>query len=283
MGPGGDGPRLSLNMACIKGVTLERQLTAAAAASWAGVGLWMDDIDQARRSGVSLDTVAAQVRGAGLAVEELCSIGKWQDCVDADFPAVLAEADRLARACKTLGCRVLVAVPSPRRTPAGEAARRFHEVCSVAAAQDVGVALEFFGTAEEVRDIEAARRLVDAAAAHNGGLLLDTFHFLLGGSRPSDLDSLGAEQVLLVHVSDAMDVPREKLETFHDYRTFPGEGTIDYSPILQWIERTGYRGPVSLEIWNRDLLRADAAHTARRGRESLRALFAARAGGGRRD
>ena len=266
-------PRLCLNTASIKGAPLGRQIALAHAAGFDGIGLWVDDIDAAVRQGSSTEEIAELVRGAGLAVEELCFLGGWQDCGEMAFPPVLAEAERISRVAQSLGCGILVAVPSMRRGAAQDAPRRFREICAAAAVHGVRVALEFVGTAEELKDLRAAWRLVDASGSANGGLLLDTFHFFLGGSTPEDLEAIPGERVFLVHVSDAMAVPREKLSTFHDYRTFPGDGTIDFAPVLDGLERMGYRGAVSLEIWNQELLRCDPDYVARRGIQSLRALF----------
>jgi 2-keto-myo-inositol isomerase len=264
--------RLCLNMASIKRAALVRQIGLAAAAGFDGVGLWMDDIDAAVRQGFSIEEISAQARASSLSVEEICFIGGWQDCDQAAFPSVLAEADRICGVARSLGCPLLVAVPSMRRGTLAGAPLRFRELCAVAATYGVRIALEFVGTAEEIRNVPAAWRMVEASGNANGGLLLDTFHYFLGGSTPKDLAAIPAEKVFLVHVSDAMAVSREKLSTFHDYRTFPGDGTIDYTPVLDWMKRTRYGGAVSLEIWNQELLKGDPESTARRGIGSLRKL-----------
>ena len=79
-------------------------------------------------------------------------------------------------------------------------------------------------------------------------------------------------KIFLVHLSDAMDVSQDKLKTHHDYRTFPGEGTLDFAPLLERLQRLGYDGAYSLEIWNQRLLEADPEKVAQRGFNSLMAL-----------
>jgi 2-keto-myo-inositol isomerase len=266
-------PRLCLNMASIKNAPLQRQIALARLAGFAGVGLWVDDLDAAARQGLTTKAVAAMVREAGLSVEELCFLGQWQDCEDGAFPSVLEEADRLARMSRSLGCGLLVAVPSLRLGVSSETSRRFGAVCNVTAAHGVRVALEFVGTAGEMKDLRSARRLIEAAGSPNGGVLLDTFHFFLGGSTLDDLAGMTDERLFLVHVSDAMAVSREKLSTFHDFRTFPGDGVIDFAPLRERLDRMGYRGAVSLEIWNQEMLHGDPERTALRGIKSLKALF----------
>jgi 4-hydroxyphenylpyruvate dioxygenase len=271
-------PRLCLNAATIKNASLERQVRIAGAAGYHGVGLWMDDIDAALQRGSSLKEVAAFVRHAGLSVEEICFLGRWQDCDAGDFPSVLEEADRMSLVSRELGCGVMVAVPALGHGAWTDAPRRFRDVCDVAAGHDVKVALEFVGTADGIRDITSARRLVEESGSPNGGLLLDTFHFFLGGSRPEELAGIPAEKIFLVHVSDAMAVSRARLCAFHDSRTFPGSGTIDFGPLRAWLAVAEYRGAVSLEIWNQEMLKGDPERTAIAGFESLRALFAIQGG-----
>ena len=266
-------PRLCLNAACIKNEPLERQVAIAGAAGFHGVGLWMDDIDAALGRGSSLKEIAALVRHAGLLVEEICFLGGWQDCASQDFSAVLRETDRMALVARALGCGVIVAVPTMASGSTTDAPRRLREVCDAAAGHAVRVALEFVGTAAGVKDVATGWRLVDDCGRANAGLVLDTFHFFLGGSTPADLRHVPCERVFLLHVSDAMPVPRPQLATFHDYRTFPAAGTIDFRPLLEWLENARYRGAASLEIWNQEMVKGDPEAIARQGLASLRGLF----------
>jgi sugar phosphate isomerase/epimerase len=102
--------------------------------------------------------------------------------------------------------------------------------------------------------------------------VLDTFHFFVGGSQLQDFRTLPVEKIFLVHVSDAMDVSLEELKTRHDCRTFPGCGTINYALIFQQLDRLGYHGAISLEVWNQQLMLADPIAVVRRGFESLLGL-----------
>jgi len=70
----------------------------------------------------------------------------------------------------------------------------------------VRIAFEFPGTAAEVKDLTTAWKLVSSAGCENGRLVLDWFHFSLGGSIVEDLKRTSGEKVFLIHLSDAMDV-----------------------------------------------------------------------------
>jgi len=93
----------------------------------------------------------------------------------------------------------------------------------------------------------------------------------------ADFEGMKPGEVFLVHISDAMDLPLEKLRIPHDNRTFPGEGTIDFAPIFEQLNRLEYDGAISLEIWNRELHQSNPAEVVKKAAVSLRrieALFA---------
>jgi 4-hydroxyphenylpyruvate dioxygenase len=205
-------------------------------------------------------------------VEEFCFLGGWQEADQAGFARAIEDTRQLCRLATALGCDLLIAVPAAAAGTLDAAPQRFRKLCDVAAEYAVRIALEFPGTAAEVKDVQTAWRLISAAGRDNGGLVVDTFHFVLGNSSLEDLAAVPREKIFLVHVSDAMDVSPEKLRSFHDYRTFPGLGTLDYAPLFRELNRLGYEGAISLEVWNQEMLRADPEEIARQGFEALLGL-----------
>lgn len=261
--------RFSLNTATIRKIPLEQQIRLASATGFRRIGLWLDDIEAATSRGIPLNEIARWLEQADLKVEEVCFLGGWQDAQQAEFPAVLEKTRRICQLSRALGCDIVVAVPTLKSGTLDGAPARLREVCHAAAEHRVRIALEFPGNAAEVKDVSTAWRLVSRAGCENAGLVLDSFHFFLGGSRIECLAGIPGGKIFLVHLSDAMDVPLEKLRAHHDYRTFPGEGTLDYRPLLKALQKMDYQGAFSLEIWNRHLNEADATEVARKGFASL--------------
>ncbi len=261
--------RFCLNAATIKKAPLEQQIQLAASGGFRRIGLWMDDIEAARDRGMRLETISDWIQEAGLTVEELCFLGGWQEADEGSFFRVLEKAYRLCRVARLLHCDIVIAVPSLDPGSLGEAPFRFRSICQVAADLGIRVALEFPGTASEVKDLTTAMKLVSEAGCENGGLVLDSFHFYLGGSRLEDLNEATVGKIFLVHLSDAMAVSPEKLRTHHDFRTFPGEGTLDFSSLLDRLGRLRYQGAFSLEIWNQRMMDADPKDVVQRGYESM--------------
>ena len=264
--------RFCLNMATIKRAPLEQQIRVASSVGFRRIGLWLDDIEQAISRGAPLDTVADWIKAASLKVDEICFIGGWQDAEGEAFRPVLENTHHICEVSRRLDCDVVVAVPSLNDSSIAFAAMRFRSICHVAREHQVRIALEFPGTAAEIKDLATAAKLVSDAGCENGGLVLDSFHFYLGGSKLEDLDRVSREKIFLVHLSDAMPVSVENLRTHHDFRTFPGEGTLSFGPLLARLQKMGYEGAFSLEIWNKRLMESDSNEVARRGLTSLLSL-----------
>jgi sugar phosphate isomerase/epimerase len=261
--------QICLNTATIKSAPLEQQIRLASSAGFRRIGLWIDDIEAAKSCGTTLNAISGWIKEAGLKVAELCFIGGWQEADEGAFPRVLQGAHHICRVSHDLDCDTVVAVPALGPGSLDGAAARFRSICQAAADYGVRIALEFPGTAALVNNLATAWRIISSADCENGGIVLDSFHFYLGGSNLDDLNTISGEKIFLVHLSDAMNVSREKLRTHHDFRTFPGEGTLDYLPLLQRLQELGYKGVFSLEIWNQRLLKANPVEVAQKGFESL--------------
>jgi 2-keto-myo-inositol isomerase len=264
--------RFCLNTATIKTTPLDLQIELARKAGFRQIGLWLKDVEAAMAQGKSLGEIKTQLDSSGLRVAEFCFLGGWQDADQTRLKEVLKQTHHICGVSRDLGCEIVVTVPALGPGWLNGASERFRQVCQVAAEYGVRIALEFPGIAADVKDLRSARELVSAAACPNGGLVIDTFHFFLGGSKVADFECGAPGEVFLVHVSDAMNLPLEKLRIPHDNRTFPGDGIIDFAPIFKQLDRLGYEGAISLEIWNRELHQSNPAEVVRKGCESLQRI-----------
>ena len=264
--------RFCLNTATIKSSPLDRQIDLAREAGFRQIGLWLKDVETAVTQGESLGAIKADLDAAGLRVAEFCFLGGWQDADESKFSEVLQQTRHICEVSKVLGCDLVVTVPALGPGGLARAPGRFRQVCQVAAEYGLRVALEFPGIAAEVKDLRSARTLLAAAACVNGGLIIDTFHFFVGGSNLADFEAMAPGEIFLVHVSDPMKLPMEELRIPHDNRTFPGEGTLDFAPIFRQINRLGYDGAISLEIWNRQLQQANPEEVVKKASESLQGI-----------
>ncbi len=101
--------------------------------------------------------------------------------------------------------------------------------------------------------------LADAIGT-NVGLLVDSFHCHTAGTTWQHLAEIPAEKIVLAHLNDAPRVPVGEVQD--GQRVLPGNGGIDLVGFLQALRRTGYNGPMSLEVFNQQLREMPAPQAA---------------------
>ena len=102
-----------------------------------------------------------------------------------------------------------------------------------------------------------------AAIGPNVGLLVDCFHVHCAGSPMGEIGAMPAEKIVVAHLNDAPALPIPEIKDGE--RLLPGEGGIDLSGFITNLRAAGYKGPLSLEVFNADLRAlppAEAAHKA---------------------
>jgi sugar phosphate isomerase/epimerase len=101
-------------------------------------------------------------------------------------------------------------------------------------------------------------------------ILLDVYHLYKGGSPLAGLKLLGASSMYVMHFNDyPADPPRASITDAQ--RVYPGDGVAPLKSILRDLQQIGYRGVLSLELFNQDYWKQDALTVARTGLEKMRA------------
>ncbi|HEV3437755.1 MAG TPA: sugar phosphate isomerase/epimerase [Gemmata sp.] len=135
----------------------------------------------------------------------------------------------------------------------------------------VRLALEFRGTDTFCSSLDTAIAIVSQCREANVGVCLDVFHYYKGPSKLEDFDHLSVANLFHVQLCDVAGVPRE-LMTDSD-RIMPGEGDFLIDPIVQKLLAIGYTGPVSLELMNPELWRANPKQVIELGMTALERLL----------
>jgi sugar phosphate isomerase/epimerase len=101
-------------------------------------------------------------------------------------------------------------------------------------------------------------------------VLTDVYHIYKGGSDPSGLALVRGDRMHVMHMNDyPADPPRETISDAH--RVYPGDGVAPLDKILRTLRDIGFRGMLSLELFNREYWKQDPLTVARTGLERMRA------------
>ncbi|MDG9882986.1 bifunctional sugar phosphate isomerase/epimerase/4-hydroxyphenylpyruvate dioxygenase family protein [Pseudomonas sp. GD04058] len=101
------------------------------------------------------------------------------------------------------------------------------------------------------------------------GMILDSFHTYSIKGDPSGIADVPGDKIFFVQMADAPILAMDVLEWSRHFRCFPGQGEFDLPAFLAPILKAGYRGPLSLEIFNDGFRAAPPRANAADGLRSL--------------
>lgn len=97
------------------------------------------------------------------------------------------------------------------------------------------------------RDAWAIVEAVDHPAV---GIILDSFHSLSRNIPSDSIRAIPGHKIAFVQLADAPRLDMDLLYWSRHFRNFPGQGNLAVADYVSEILRTGYDGPLSLEIFN---------------------------------
>jgi sugar phosphate isomerase/epimerase len=129
--------------------------------------------------------------------------------------------------------------------------------------------VEVWGFSQLLNRLGQAALVAIESGHPNACILADIYHIYRGGSDYAGFRLLGKSAMHVLHVNDfPADPPREKLTDGH--RVYPGDGVAPLDSIFRDLSKIGFRGALSLELFNRDYYKQDAMLVARTGLEKTR-------------
>jgi sugar phosphate isomerase/epimerase len=262
---------------------LPEQIRVAASAGFDKLTIPYDVYSRSRQAGISARELTARAADAGIVLDFLDGFGSWlPERYPRDAPAWIREmlnctADQGLEMCASLGLKNIVALGyfEPGAFAAAELVEHFARFCERASPLGVRVDLEFiphFG----VRTLSDAWDVVRLADKPNGGILLDTWHFIRSHSDMALLRAVPADTIANLQLADGPLKPRGKT-TDEDailYRQMPGEGQLPIVEMLSILLGKGRIHSVGPEVFylTDDRPKADeAARSAARATEAIMA------------
>jgi sugar phosphate isomerase/epimerase len=105
-------------------------------------------------------------------------------------------------------------------------------------------------------------------------VLADVYHLYKGGSGFGGLRFLNGSALHVLHFNDyPADPPRASITDAQ--RVYPGDGVAPLKEVVRDLRHIGFRGVLSLELFNREYWKQDPLTVARTGLEKMRAVVRA--------
>ncbi|WP_151481198.1 bifunctional sugar phosphate isomerase/epimerase/4-hydroxyphenylpyruvate dioxygenase family protein [Streptomyces albicerus] len=253
--------RTSIATVSLSGALTEK-LTAAARAGFDGVEIFENDL---LASPLSPEEIRARCADLGLSIDLYQPMRDIEAVPSDEFGRNLRRAEHKFRLMRRLGVdTVLVCSSVSPLAVDDDALAAFHLRRLAELAQDFGirVAYEALAWGRHVSTYDHAWRIVEAADHPALGTCLDSFHILARGSDPKGIEDIPGEKIFFLQLADAPLMAMDVLQWSRHYRCFPGQGGFDVAGLVGHVMRAGYRGPLSLEVFNDVFRQAEAGPTA---------------------
>jgi len=276
--PRGEPFGCCFNTATILGqsLPLEKETEIAAKAGYRGLEPWVRKIEEYVKGGGSLADLRKRIADLGLSVEDAIGFADWINDDEAKRAKGLEQMRREMDLVAQIGGKRIAAPPiGARDAPMDllKVAERYRKVLELGSQAGVVPQLELWGGSKTLRRLGEVAYVITEAAHPDACALLDIFHIYRGGSDFAGLRLFNGAAMHVLHVNDyPADPPREKITDAQ--RVYPGDGVAPMVQILRDLRAAGFRGMLSLELFNRELWKQDPLVVARTGLEKIKAVVA---------
>ncbi|MCW2517153.1 MAG: 4-hydroxyphenylpyruvate dioxygenase [Mycobacterium sp.] len=260
--------KTSIATVSISGSLVEK-LHACAAAGFDGVEVFEPDLIASDHSPEEIRGLASRL---GLSLDLYQPLRDIEGVDEALFPDNLRRSAATFATAQRLGIgTVLVCSNVATATVDSDehSADQLRRLGDVAARYDIRVAFEALAWGRFVDDYRRAWRIVELADHPAVGVCLDSFHVLSRGHDPAAIEDIPSDKIFYLQLADAPALSMDVLSWSRHHRLFPGEGDFDLTTFVAHVLKTGFDGPLSLEVFNDTFRQTDPERTAVHALRSL--------------
>ena len=182
-------------------------------------------------------------------------------------------AKSMLEMCAALGSSVLLVCSSTSIHASADRdvlAKDLRKLAMLALPLGIRIAYEGLSWGRHVNEFTQAWDVVCRADAPNLGLGFDSFHVFATKTPLDEIDAIDPAKLFLVQLADFMwqeiRSVEERITTARTFRVFPGEGvhSTQLAEIVTRLDRLGYEGDYSFEVFNDDYQQMPPATVAAR-------------------
>ena len=246
--------------------TLPEKLEAAAAIGFDGVEIFENDLLSFEGSPKDIRDLA---NGLGLTITCFQPFRDFEAMPEPQRNRNLDRAEKKFDEMQALGTDNLLDCSNVHAAAIDDDARAAADFVALAErAQKRGLRIGYEALAwgRHVNRWRHAYKIVQTADHPALGLIVDSFHTLCLNDDPSELPW---GKIFLVQLADAPRLQMDVLSWSRHFRNFPGQGQLPVANFVKEVLKAGYKGPLSLEIFNDEFRAAPARLMARDGLRSL--------------
>ncbi|MCK4248595.1 MAG: sugar phosphate isomerase/epimerase [Candidatus Omnitrophica bacterium] len=274
---------IGLNGATIMKSSLARDIEVAGKAGYDCLEIWASKLKEFLSENNPEDLVdlfkAHRIKPLAVNSIENATLGTKDQ-----FIQIKKECEVLCETASRIGCEYIVIVPGEKNNSIPEneihnrSVKALRELSDIALRYNIKLAFEFLGFNNcSVNTLTDCLKIVESTARDNVGFVLDAFHFYTGASTMESLNNIDIKHLFIFHINDAEDISRADLRDAN--RLLPGDGAIPLKEILTILNKKGYEGPVSVELFRPEYWQWPPFELARTAKEKTLGLLEKAAAG----
>lgn len=266
-----------LNTSTIRGQNLSivQEIEIAAKVGYGAIEPWINELDRFIESGGRLKDLGKLIADSGLKVESAIGFAAWVVDDAAARAKGLEEAKRCMDIVYQIGGTRLAAPPvgatDRNDIPILRIAERYRALLELGDKMGVVPQAELWGFSKTMGRLNETASIAAETGHPNACILPDIYHIHKGGSDFADVGQLGRSAMHNFHLNDYPALP-PRAEITDAHRIFPGDGVAPIKEVIRTLAKIGFKGILSLELFNRDYWKQDATLVARTGLEKMKAV-----------
>ncbi|MBV8806638.1 MAG: sugar phosphate isomerase/epimerase, partial [Sinobacteraceae bacterium] len=253
--------------------TLELKLRSIAQAGFNGVEIFENDLLTAQKSPHEIGTL---MRDLGLQCTLFQPFRDFEGMPANLRSRVFERMERKFDVMEQLGTDLLLVCSNVSPVSSGDRKQivaDFHELGERAAARGLRIGYEALAWGKHVADHRDAWSIVRETNHPAVGLILDSFHSLARRIPIESLHEIDPARIFIVQLADAPLLEMDYLSWSRHFRNMPGQGDLPVTDFVAALLERGYRGVLSLEIFNDSFRAGSASAVALDGHRALTFLY----------
>jgi sugar phosphate isomerase/epimerase len=251
------------------------EIGIAARAGYQAIEPWINELERFVQQGGRLPDLGRRIQDAGLQVESAIGFTEWIVDDDGRRQRGVEATRRAMDMVRQIGGRRLAAPPAGATNqadlPLPRVAERYRAILDVGAQIGVVPQVELWGFSRTLSRLGECAFVAIESGHPQACILADVYHLYKGGSGFSSIGLLGPAALHVVHMNDYPAQP-PRAQITDAQRIYPGDGVAPLRDLLRDLRRSGFRGILSLELFNREYWTQDALTVARTGLEKMRTV-----------
>jgi sugar phosphate isomerase/epimerase len=258
---------ICLDTATIRPASLKDKVKFAAKAGYDAIEPWDGELQEFEAKGGNLKDLGKEIKDLGLFVPSV--IGLWNALPPTRelFDASLKDTRNRMRMASEIGAQHIQTIPNTAGDNYNQkwVAARYRDIIEIGLKEyNIQPALVFVKY-QPVKTMGQAMGIAMDANHPKAMIIPDTYHMYISEGGFDGLKMIDGKSIAIFQFGDVPSSPSAIEDLGDQHRVYPGDGILPLPQILKDLKATGFKGCVSLELYNPNYWKEDLQQVASTG------------------